>query len=288
MLCDFSGAQRRKAYMKYGDRVAQPEKVQSAKSVARVSGSTGEQGNTLQRRFAAFDIDGTLVRWQLYHAIADKLVKLGHVPDEVFEPIREARMSWKRREKDTSYKDYERQLVGLYDQILQTLSVEQFNEAAADVFEEYKDQVHIYTRDLIKDLKSKNYLLFAISGSQTEIVAMVADYYGFDDYSGTTYVQNNGKFTGESTYRAGDKVKVLKEFIEKHQATFVGSIAVGDSAGDISMLEVVEKPIAFNPEGELANHAIQEGWPIVVERKGVNYTLEHIDDRYVVAKTNIW
>ena len=34
---------------------------------------------TKGRPFAVFDIDGTLIRWQLYHSIADTLARLGHI-----------------------------------------------------------------------------------------------------------------------------------------------------------------------------------------------------------------
>jgi phosphoserine phosphatase len=39
------------------------------------------------------------------------------------------------------------------------------------------------------------------------------------------------------------------------------------------MLELVQRPIAFNPERELAKIAMKRGWPIVVERKNVVYKL---------------
>ena len=52
---------------------------------------------TAGRSFAVFDIDGTLIRWQLYHAVADALVKLGHVEPGAYEEIKVARMNWKTR-----------------------------------------------------------------------------------------------------------------------------------------------------------------------------------------------
>src|SRR5688572_7165795 len=128
--------------------------------------------------FAVFDLDGTLIRWQLYHAVADALAKRGHIDAKTYDEIRNARMLWKRRTHEESFKDYERRLVVAYEQLLTQLTVTQFAEAAQAVFEEYKDQAYTYTRSLIKDLKARRYLLFAISGSQTEIVDRIADYYG--------------------------------------------------------------------------------------------------------------
>lgn len=235
------------------------------------------------RPFAVFDIDGTLIRWQLYHAIADQLVKLGFVDSKKFAAIKDARMVWKRREHSESFKEYEKKLVELYNQILKDLSYDQFMQAAEAVFEEYQDQTYTYTRNLIAELKSKNYLLFAISGSQAEIVQMIAKHYGFDDFVGTTFVHNNNKFTGEVIAPLGKKHEVLMNMVAKHKATMANSYAVGDSVGDISMLELVSMPIALNPERKLFEHAQMQGWKIVIERKNMVYELEMQDGKYQLA-----
>jgi phosphoserine phosphatase len=137
------------------------------------------------RKFAAFDIDGTLIRWQLYHALVDRLVKEGYSNPEAWWRVHQSRMSWKTRSHAEAFKAYEHELINVYDNILTSLKVSQFNAVVDAVFDEYKDQVYVYTRDLINELKAKNYLLFAISGSQKEIVSKIASYYGFDDFSGS-------------------------------------------------------------------------------------------------------
>jgi HAD superfamily hydrolase (TIGR01490 family) len=235
------------------------------------------------RPFAVFDIDGTLIRWQLYHAIADALAKNGYVDDKAYQSVRDARMAWKRRTDTESFKTYERYLVDFYNQLLENLSVDNFMKAADSVFEEYKDQVYVYTRHLIKKLKADGYLLLALSGSQSEIVEKVADYYGFDDYIGTTYERSGKYFTGNLIAHLGKKDEVLKKLTSRHQVSWRKSVGVGDSAGDISMLESVEVPIAFNPERKLFDHAKTKGWKIVVERKNMVYELENKDGPYILA-----
>ena len=237
-----------------------------------------------ERSFAAFDIDGTLVRWQLYHSVADTLSRLGHIDPKLYETIKEARMVWKRREG--GFPDYERQVVAVYDKVVTSLSRDQFDTAAKAVFVEYKDQVYTYTRDLIAKLKKDGYLLFAISGSQTEIVKLIAEYYGFDDYIGSVYEHKDGKFTGAKVVAAWHKDKALKELVAKHEAGFGGSIAVGDSHSDIKMMKLVEQPVAFNPERQLFTHAAKNKWKIVVERKNVVYQLESRDGKYELVKTD--
>lgn len=238
------------------------------------------------RPFAAFDIDGTLIRWQLYHAIADELAKNGLVEPTILKKIKSARMTWKQRAGPEAFKAYEHQLVVGYEKLLLDLTVSDFNKAATGVFEQYKDQVYTYTRELIKQLKKQNYLIFAVSGSQIEVVKMVADYYGFDASVGTIYAHERNRFTGAATVHLGSKHLVLEELVKQHGASWRGSMAVGDSASDISMLEAVEQPIAFNPEKKLFDYAKNQKWPVVVERKNVIYELGEKDGKYQLAKTN--
>ena len=237
------------------------------------------------RPFAAFDIDGTLIRWQLYHALADALAERGHIDAKSYQAMREARLKWKRRSGGT-FKDYEHQVVMIYEAMLKTLSFEQLDEAIDAVFDEYKDQVYTYTRDLIAELKASNYLLFAISGSQTEIVQKVADYYGFTDYIGTVYGRSGGNFTGADSIGSFHKDKTLQKLVAKHAASFEDSLAFGDSASDAAMLELVERPVAFNPDADLFKIAKDKGWKIVLERKNMIYELEKTNGKYELVKTN--
>ena len=68
-------------------------------------------------------------------------------------------------------------------------------------------------------------------------------------------------------------VHLLKRAVEKEGLTLVGSVGVGDTESDIPFLELVEKPICFNPNLKLYKHAKREGWKVVVERKDVVYEL---------------
>lgn len=235
----------------------------------------------MSRPFAVFDIDGTLIRWQLYHALADELVQRGRLDTKQFQKVRVARMAWKKRAEGESFDKYEQELIDLVNVGITGIRVEDLRQACQSVIEEYKDQVYIYTRDLIRDLKAKNYLLFAISASQAEIVGLLAKYYGFDDYGGSIYETKDGLFTGRiDVLRQERKPEYLKELVAKHGASWYGSIAVGDSEGDIPMLKVVKQPIAFNPTEKLFDHAKQQSWPIVVERKNMVYKLRSQNGQY--------
>jgi HAD superfamily phosphoserine phosphatase-like hydrolase len=148
------------------------------------------------RPFAAFDIDGTLIRWQLYHAVSDQLAKTGKINALSFQAVQKARLTWKKRTAHNSYDDYERALIKAYDSAITNISEADLFAAEAAVFNQYKDQTYTYTRDLLRRLKKEGYWLFAISASMQEIVEMLARYYGFDDFGGSTYENIGGRFTG--------------------------------------------------------------------------------------------
>ena len=240
----------------------------------------------MTRPFAVFDIDGTIIRWQLYHAIGDGLAKRGVIGPGAFRQVREARMNWKRRSGEELFLTYELELVKAFDAALAGLEVGVLSEVADEVFDEYKEQVYTYTRDLIRELKAKHYLLFAISGSPAVIVKKLADYYGFDDFAATNYPAKDGHFLGTKELSIGKKPELLQALVAKHHTSLEASVAVGDSEGDITMLEIVERPIAFNPSKLLFRHAGKQGWKIVLERKNMVYELESRHDKYVLAQTN--
>lgn len=240
----------------------------------------------MSRPFAVFDIDGTLVRWQMFHAIVDQLAGDEHLTPETYQEIKAARMAWKSRQAEESFRAYEARLVAAFENLLTKLSVEDYENAVHAVFDKYKDQAYRYTRGLIRELKEQDYLLFAVSGSGHEIVGLVADYYGFDDYVGSDYKREGDRFTGELMVAAFNKPALLHQLVEKHDTTFAGSIGIGDSEGDIAMLDIVEHPIAFNPSKKLFRHAQEKGWDIALERKNMVYELKQQNGAYTLVRTN--
>jgi len=71
-----------------------------------------------------------------------------------------------------------------------------------------------------------------------------------------------------------NKSNILHRVIEQENLTMEDSVAVGDTASDISVLEMVHNPICFNPNNELYKRAKASKWEVVVERKDVVYTIQ--------------
>lgn len=269
--------------MKYSARASQTATKSERKRSIRVASSARGQDRSTSKPFAVFDIDGTLIRWQLYHAVVDKLAKSGALGEDAHKQLHDARMIWKRREHQEAFRAYESALIKVYETALPTLQPEVFDQMVHAVIDEYKDQVYTYTRDLIRELRGQGYFLLAISGSHQELVKEIAAHYQFDDCVGTRYSRQSNKFTGKKFVASLDKKTILEKLIAKHELTGPGSVAVGDSGSDVAMLEMVEQPIAFNPDQRLFDIAKKHGWKIVIERKNVVYGLERKNERYVLA-----
>jgi HAD superfamily phosphoserine phosphatase-like hydrolase len=149
-------------------------------------------------------------------------------------------------------------------------------DVAGEIIESKRDRVYRYTRDLLEELKKKGYYLLAISHSPKFIVDGFAYEHGFDKSYGTFFETGaSNRFTGEveDEHFIMNKSAVLKRALEKENLTVNGSVGVGDTESDISMLTMVEEPIAFNPNRLLYRHAKKHGWKIVVERKDVIYEI---------------
>jgi HAD superfamily hydrolase (TIGR01490 family) len=224
------------------------------------------------KKFAVFDIDGTLIRWQLYHAIVNRLAAKGVFGLEPSQQIKEARRRWKGR--SLPFSEYEKVLVQRFLAALPKLDPDDYHQVVDDIWREYHDQTYIFSRELIAELRADNYYLLIISGSPSEIIEKVADHYGFADFKACVFIRNkDGRFSGQLDTPVHDKSLALRQLVVKHGLAWKDSVAIGDSGSDIAVLEAVEKPIAFNPDEKLFKAARANAWPIVVERKDVVYQL---------------
>ncbi len=239
-----------------------------------------------QRKFAAFDIDGTLFRSGLYREVVFDMRRRRKLPTDLFRAAEQKHDAWMNRKG--TFDDFEQALVDTFDVHLSEVSPHDYDASIKRVYARERDHVYVYTRSLLKKLKTDGYFLIAISGSQTEIVEKFAPYHGFDAWTGQVYERDGERFTGAVTKTHTGKAALLAELAAKHHLTYDDSYAIGDSNGDMGLLESVTHPIAFNPTLELRDKAMARHWPIVVERKSLAYTLKWSDahESYLLAHTD--
>jgi HAD superfamily hydrolase (TIGR01490 family) len=227
-----------------------------------------------KRKVAVFDIDGTIFRSSLLIEVTNALVIEGIFSAKAKKIYEKSHENWTHRKG--SYEKYIMAVVKAFEENIRGVKHDDFIKIAKKVVDLHKNRVYRYTRDLVKSLKKKNYYLLAISHSPKELVESFCEHLGFDKVYGFMYeVGKNGIFTGRTLFRdlILDKSKILDRAVSKEKLTLEDSVGVGDSESDIIFLRKVAKPICFNPNLRLYEHAKQAKWKIVVERKDVIYEM---------------
>jgi HAD superfamily hydrolase (TIGR01490 family) len=75
-----------------------------------------------------------------------------------------------------------------------------------------------------------------------------------------------GRFVGTPCFREG-KVARLEEWLAKHHFDLAGSWFYSDSHNDLPLLSRVAHPVAVDPDDTLAQHATENGWPVISLRE---------------------
>lgn len=239
------------------------------------------------KKFAVFDIDGTLYRWQLYHELVQTLALAGVFPENAPRELDEYYNKW--RGGEMTFLEYESFVIGLMTKNLPLVPIATFEAACDKVVEQSAHKTYLYPKALLQDLKARDYTIIAITGSQQELIDRFGKRYGFDIVVGAGYERSDGHFTGKTeVLTVGRKPEILREIVEAHELSWQDSLAIGDSAGDAGILEMVEQPIAFNPDDGLLTRAKAEGWLVVIERKNIAYKLEKKGNDLVLADTIIY
>lgn len=226
------------------------------------------------RPVAVFDIDGTIFRSSLVLELTEELIKRGIFPEEARTMYEGTKEEWENRKGE--YEPFIQGVVKAFGTYAKGTLFSEVSNIAGEIIEAQKDHVYRYTRDLARAYKEKGYFLLAISHSPKFIVDGFCYEQGFDKSYGTFYESGpTERFTGTiaDEHLIMNKAAILKHAVAKEGLTLRGSVCVGDTESDISMLEMVETPIAFNPNRALYRHALKNGWKVVVERKDVIYEI---------------
>jgi len=229
---------------------------------------------TKEKKVAIFDIDGTIFRSSLIIELLETLIDQGTISEEARLEYDTVHQKWLDREGD--YHTYVMKVVGAFMEHIKGVHYGNLMDAANLVVERQQNRVYRYTRDLTQTLKKQDYYLLAISQSPKAILEDFCKNMGFDKVYGRIYETGaTGKLTGNiiDEHLISNKANIVKRAIEKESLTLKGSVGVGDTEDDISFLELVERPICFNPNKKLYKYARINEWEVVVERKDVIYKL---------------
>lgn len=223
-----------------------------------------------QRPIIAFDLDFTLHRGSLVVLLLQVLGERGIIPRDVIEHA--SVLEHKTQVAQGLRRDY---AYAMLDQFISLNALEgipeaQMYEIAEELLVEHRERTMLFSRLLLESAKKQGYVAVAISGSPKQIVDPFAKAWGFDDWVGTEFLVNDqGQLTGKADewiLHYKDKAGVLERFVAKHNCTWKGSIAIGDSMDDASMMKSVEYPMAMNPSNELRHVCRELQIPFALEQ----------------------
>lgn len=227
-----------------------------------------------KKKVAVFDIDGTIFRKNLHFELMNELSWMNVFSHDVRNKLVKLYTSW--LEHRGTYEVYRLALVELYERSIKGCHKDDVENASKLVVSFHQKRTYIFAEELIEKFRKENYHIIAISGSPIEIVREYNNkHLHFDKVFGSVYdLDGEGFYTGKTDYEpVANKGNVLKQYAYENNLTLDDSYGIGDTESDASFLDVVDNPIAFNPNENLKKLAQKNGWRIVVEKKDVIYDI---------------
>lgn len=142
-----------------------------------------------------------------------------------------------------------------------------FMEYAEDHFEKVlKPNIFPGAKELVEHGRQRGLRQVIVSGSLDFMVAPLARYLGIDDMITNRLEFVDSVATGklEKPIVVGaNKARILQEYAQEHGLNLLESYGFSDSWSDYSMLAVVGRPAAVNPDRRLRRAAQEHAWPIL-------------------------
>ena len=211
---------------------------------------------------AIFDLDHTLLNGDSDFLWGEYMVETGIVSEQEY-----------RARNEEFYRDYQR---GTLDndrylefalEPLTHYTIEELHAWREDYVEKWiKPIIAPGARNLLDSHQSRGHELLIISATHLFVTEPIARILGVQMVLATApeIIDNRytGRFLGTPTYQEG-KVKVLNEWLNNSNHDLDGSYFYSDSINDISLLELVDNPVAVNPDEALKAIAQARNWKII-------------------------
>ena len=136
--------------------------------------------------------------------------------------------------------------------LLQGLSSEVFDEILSEI------KVTAGVHELIQAVQSSGGLVGAISGGFSQILDLLASNLGLNFSKANELEITGGRFTGKVVGEIVDanmKAQTLLKWAQENSFELSDTVAIGDGANDIPMLEAAGFAVAFRPKEILRAHA---------------------------------
>jgi len=213
-------------------------------------------------KLAIFDLDNTLIAGDSDHAWGEFLVASGLVDS-----------TWYKAQNDKFYADY---CTGKLDIIAYSEFVFGFlAQHEMDYLQKLHQQFMVQViqplmlpkaQALIEKHRVAGDYLLIITATNRFITEPIAKALGINDLLATEPQQHAGRYTGkvEGTpcYKAG-KITRYQAWLAAQNMRFEQVYFYSDSHNDLPLLNVVDTPIAVDPDDTLKHYAEQHSWPVL-------------------------
>lgn len=119
---------------------------------------------------------------------------------------------------------------------------------------------------LVEKHRSQGDTLLIITATNSFLTAPIAEMLGIDNLIATEPEMQDGRFTGrvagKPSFQHG-KVERLRSWLNAEDGALKGSTFYSDSHNDLPLLELVDTPVAVDPDPKLQAVAQQRGWKIL-------------------------
>ncbi len=211
---------------------------------------------------AIFDLDNTLLSGDSDHAWGLFLAELNVVD-----------ANHHRREQQRYYADYVAGKLDIHEFLRFQLQALKDNDPAdlrqwreRFVSEKIVPMISQHAYDLVRRHRAQGHTLMIITATNRFITQPIAHKFDVDVLIATEPEMVNGRFTGEvqgvPCFQDG-KVTLLHTWLTEHGGDLNGSWCYTDSHNDLSLMQVVDHPVAVNPDHVLTAEAKYRGWPIL-------------------------
>lgn len=211
---------------------------------------------------ALFDLDNTLLYGDSDYEWGQFLVRKGLVDAEAYETANQRFYEqYKQGELDIhefsafSFKPLSEHsmetLAGWHQEFMDTVIKPILSDDAKNLVDHHRQQGHT---------------LMIITATNSFITRPIAEAFGIDNLLATEPKIVDGRYTREidgiPCFQDG-KVKRLQAWLENSDETLAGSYFYSDSHNDLPLLDMVDTPIAVDPDDKLRAIAEERSWQIL-------------------------
>lgn len=209
-----------------------------------------------------FDLDNTLLAGDSDYLWGVFLAEQGIVDGDYYE-----------KENQRFYDEYKQGTLDIYEFLKFSLKALAENDAetlkalqAKFLQEKIRPIMSPASFDLIEQHKTNGNTLVVITATNSFVTAPIVEAFGIDNLLATEPEIVDGIYTGNVAgipcFQDG-KVKRLEAWLEQNQIEMKDSWFYSDSHNDIPLLEIVDNPVAVDPDEQLNDLAREKGWPII-------------------------